>query len=213
MGGTVVVDLDRVLLSGDAAALFVRGALAESPARAVPLLLAAPLLLAGTALPHARPLAARALAGLALGRRSGVAGVAEAYRRALAGRPEALVVEAVACVRAHRAAGDRVVVATGCEQALAEGFLTAAGLAGVEVVGSVGTVRPPRVRRAMGPAKVELLVERGHRPPFAVVYSDSASDVPLFRVADRPVLVNASARDAGRVRRALGRDVETRAWR
>ncbi|MGY1774193.1 HAD family hydrolase [Blastococcus sp. SYSU D00813] len=213
MAGAVVVDLDRVLLSGDAALLFLRGALAGAPGRAVPLLAAAPLLLTGALLPWTRPLAARALTRLALGRRADVDAVAGAYRRAVAGRPEAVVADAVAGVRRHLVAGDHVVVATGCEQRLAEGFLAAAGLAGVEVVGSTGRAWPPRVRRCMGPAKVEMLAERGHRPPWRAVYSDSASDLPLFERTGRPVLVNASARDTERVRRALDRPAETCTWR
>lgn len=208
-----MVDLDRVLLSGDAATLFLRGALSAAPGRAVPVLLAAPLLLIGSALPAIRPLTARALIRLALGRRRGPAAVAGAYRRAIAGRPEAVVAEAVACVRAHQAAADVVVVATGCEQTLAEGFLAAAGLPDVEVVGSIGRGRPPSVRRAMGEGKVDRLRERGHPPPWRAAYSDSDSDLPLFRGAERPVLVNASARTTERVRRALGRPVEERAWR
>lgn len=212
MGGTVVVDLDRVLLSGDAAALFLRGAIPRAPHRAIPLLLAAPLLLAGSAPPQTRPLAARALTRLALGRRSGAAGVTDAYRRAVAGKPDAVVAQALACVRAHRAAGDLVVVATGCEQTLAEGFLAAAGLPDVEVVGSTGRGWPPRVRRAMGSGKVERLRQRGHRPPWRAVYSDSESDLPLFRDTQRPVLVNASPRAVERVQRDLGRPVEMHTW-
>ncbi|MGY1740169.1 MULTISPECIES: HAD family hydrolase [unclassified Blastococcus] len=213
MAATVVVDLDRVLLSGDAATLFLRGALAGSPGRAGPLLPAAPLLLAGSALPWTRPLAARALTRLALGRRPRVGDVAAAYRRAVVARPESVVAEAVACVRRHQAAGDVVVVATGCEQRLAEGFLAAAGLGDLEVVGSATAGRPPFVRRAMGPEKVAMLRERGHPPPWRAVYSDSDSDLPLFRGAERPVLVNASPRAAARVRAALGRPVDVLTWR
>ena len=213
MGATVVVDLDEVLLSGDAALLFVRGALADSPGRSVPLLLAAPLLLAGSALPWTRPLAARVLVRLALGRRAGRTGVASAYRRALASRPEAVVAEAVDAVRRHRADGDRVVVATGCEQTLAEGFLVAAGLPDLEVVGSTGRLWPPAVRRCMGPAKVAMLADRGHRPPWAAVYSDSASDLPLFRRTTRPVPVNGSDRDAAQLREALDGPVDRCTWR
>lgn len=209
----MVVDLDRVLLSGDAALLFLRGALAGSPGRALPLLAASPLLLAGAVLPYTRPLAARALTRLALGPGADVDAVAGAYRRAVAGRPEAVVADAVAAVRRHLAAGDDVVVATGCEQRLAEGFLAAAGLGGVEVVGSTGRAWPPRVRRCMGPAKVAMLSERGYLPPWRTAYSDSASDLPLFERAEHPVVVNASARDTDRVRRALDRPVRSCTWR
>jgi phosphatidylglycerophosphatase C len=118
---TVVFDLDKVLLGGDASTLFLRGRLRRAPGRVLPLLLASPVLLAGAALPQSRPLGARIMTRIALGGSadSDVDGVAAAYRTALAVRPEAMVADAVACVRAHQRAGDTVVVATGCEGTLA----------------------------------------------------------------------------------------------
>ncbi|MFW3170314.1 haloacid dehalogenase-like hydrolase [Geodermatophilus sp. CPCC 206100] len=215
MDPTVVVDLDKVLLGGDASTLFLAGRLRQAPLRALPLLVAAPVLLVGSALPWTRPLAARLMTRLAVGGRRvpDVEAVAGAYRAALTRRPEAAVAEAIACVRAHRAAGDRVVVATGCEETLARGFLAAVGLADVDVVGSTGTWRRPWVRRAMGEGKVRLLTERGYPPPWAAVYSDSASDLPLFAGTPRPVLVNAGERAARDVTRVLGRRPEVVRWR
>jgi phosphatidylglycerophosphatase C len=209
---TVVFDLDKVLLGGDASTLFVRGRLRQEPGRAVPLLLASPLLLAGAALPQFRPLGARLLTRIALGGSadSDVDGVAAAYRTALAVRPEAMVADAVACVRAHQRAGDTVVVATGCEETLARGFLAAVGLGDLDVVGSQATVP---VRRAMGESKVAMLTDRGHPPPWAAVYSDSPSDLPLFSGTPRPVLVNADEKAARKVERTLGRRPETVTWR
>ncbi|MGY1631638.1 haloacid dehalogenase-like hydrolase [Geodermatophilus sp. SYSU D01186] len=215
MARTVVVDLDKVLLGGDASTLFLAGRLRQAPWRAVPLLLAAPLLLVGSTLPWTRPLAARLLTRLAVGGRpaSDVAAVADAYRAAMARRPEAVVAEAVARVRAHRAAGDEVVVATGCEETMARGFLAAVDLADVDVVGSTGSLLPPRTRRAIGATKVQMLSERGHPPPWTAVYSDSPSDLPLFAGTERPVLVNADDRAARQVTRVLGRRPETVRWR
>jgi phosphatidylglycerophosphatase C len=215
MAPTVVVDLDKVLLGGDASTLFLAGRLRQAPLRVLPLLFAAPLLLVGSALPWTRPLAARLLTRLAVGGRSGtdVEAVADAYRAALTRRPEAAVAEAIACVRAHLAAGDRVVVATGCEETMARGFLAAVGLGDVDVVGSTGTLVPLRVHRAMGETKVQALTERGHPPPWAAVYSDSASDLPLFAGTPRPVLVNAGERAVRDVTRALGRRPEVVRWR
>ena len=209
---TVVFDLDKVLLGGDASTLFLRGRLRRAPGRALPLLLASPVLLAGAALPQSRPLGARLMTRIALGGSgdSDVNGVATAYRAALAVRPEAMVADAVACVRAHQRAGDTVVVATGCEETLARGFLAAIGLGDLEVIGSQATLP---VRRAMGASKVEMLTERGHPPPWAAVYSDSPSDLPLFAGTPRPVLVNADEKAARRVERTLGRRPETVTWR
>ena len=211
MAGTVVFDLDKVLLRGDATALFLRGRLRQAPRRAVPLLLAAPVLVPAALLPWLRPLAARVLTRLAVGADDDA--VADGYREALAVRPSAAVAEAIACVREHEAGGDRVVVATGCEETLARGFLAAIGLGRLDVVGSTGSVWPPRSRRAMGETKVTMLVERGFPPPWTAVYSDSASDVPLFAGTARPVLVNARARATAQLTRVLDTVPETRTWR
>lgn len=215
MTSTVVFDLDKVLLGGDASTLFLHGRLRRSPGRLLPLLLASPVLAVGAALPQLRPLAARAMTRTAIGRRAGddVEVVADAYREALTRKPEAAVAEAMACVRAHEAAGDLVVVATGCEETLARGFLAAIGLGHLDVVGSTGVLWPPRVRRAMGASKVAQLIDRGYSPPWATVYSDSPSDLPLFAGTPRPVLVNADEKVAADVGRVLGRRPETRTWR
>jgi phosphatidylglycerophosphatase C len=210
-----VFDLDKVLLGGDASTLFLHGRLRQARARTLALLLAAPLLLPGAAVPQLRPLAARVMTRLAVGGSPGsdVEDVASAYRSALQVKPEAAVADAIACVRRHQAAGDLVVVATGCEETLARGFLAAIGLGDLDVVGSTGSYRPPRVRRAMGEGKVEMLTDRGYPPPWAAVYSDAPSDIPLFAGTGRPVLVNADEKAAGKVARTLGRRPETVRWR
>jgi phosphatidylglycerophosphatase C len=209
---TVVFDLDKVLLGGDASTLFLRGRLRQAPHRALPLLLVAPVLLVAAAIPQLRPLGARLMTRIALDGSAGsdVEGVASAYRAALTRKPEAAVAEAIAAVRAHQRAGDTVVVATGCEETLARGFLAAIGLGDLDVVGSQATVP---VRRAMGESKVRMLADRGHPPPWASVYSDSASDLPMFSGTLRPVLVNADDKEARQVERTLGRRPETRTWR
>ena len=212
MQPTVVFDLDKVLLGGDASMLFLRGALRNAPGRLAPLLLAAPLLLPTAAVPWLRPLAARGMTRLAVGGLVGE-GATAAYRSAVAVRPEAAIAEAVACLRAHLAAGERVVVATGCEERMARGFLNAIGLTDIDVVGSSGSLRPFRVRRAIGEGKVSLLRERGYPPPWTAVYSDSPSDLPLFAGTPRPVLVNGDEGAAEQVTRVLGRRPEIRTWR
>jgi phosphatidylglycerophosphatase C len=212
---TVVFDLDKVLLGGDASTLFLSGRLRQAPRRALPLLLAAPLLMPGSAVSRTRPLAARLMTRIAVGgsSQSDVQAVADAYGAALARKPEAAVADAIACVRRHQADGDRVVVATGCEETLARGFLTAIGLGDLDVVGSTGVLWPPRVRWAMGESKVAMLTERGYPPPWTAVYSDSPSDLPLFAGASRPVLVNGDEKAAKKIERTLGRRPETVTWR
>jgi phosphatidylglycerophosphatase C len=215
MASTVVFDLDKVLLGGDASTLFLHGRLRQAPGRLLPLLLAAPLLVVGSLIPQVRPLAARVMTRLAVGGQpdSDVEAVAAAYREALGRKPEAAVADAIACVHEHQRHGEVVVVATGCEETLARGFLAAIGLGDLDVVGSTGRLWPPGVARAMGEAKVAMLTERGYPPPWAAAYSDSASDLPLFAGTPRPVLVNGGERTARQVERTLGGRPETRTWR
>jgi phosphatidylglycerophosphatase C len=215
MASTVVFDLDKVLLGGDASSLFLHGRLRQAPRRLLPLLLAAPLLVPGALIPQLRPLSARLMTRIAVGgrRESDVDAVASAFGEALSRKPEAAVGEAIACVRAHQRDGDVVVVATGCEEVLARGFLAAVGLGDLDVIGSTGSLWPPRVRRAMGESKVAMLTVRGYPPPWSAAYSDSPSDLPLFAGTPRPVLVNADEQAAQDVARTLGRRPETRDWR
>jgi phosphatidylglycerophosphatase C len=169
-----------------------------------------PLLALLAASSRLRPLGARLMTRIAVGRADDdVQAVAAAYREALTRKPEAAVAEAIAAVRAHQKGGDLVVVATGCEETLARGFLSAIGLGDLDVVGSCAV--PPR--HALGEAKVNMLTDRGYPPPWAAAYSDSASDLPLFAGTPRPVLVNADEKAAKRVERTLGRRPETITWR
>jgi phosphatidylglycerophosphatase C len=215
MASTVVFDLDKVLLGGDASSLFLHGRLRQAPRRLLLLLLAAPLLVPGALIPQLRPLSARLMTRIAIGgrRESDVEAVASAFGEAVSCKPEAAVGEAIACVRAHQRDGDVVVVATGCEEVLARGFLAAVGLGDLDVIGSTGSLWPPRVRRAMGESKVARLIDRGYPPPWSAAYSDSPSDLPLFAGTPRPVLVNADEQAAQDVARTLGRRPETRDWR
>lgn len=215
MTGTVVFDLDKVLLGGDASTLFLQGRFRQAPGRTLALVLAAPLLLPGSVVPQLRPLAARVMTRLAVGGSpdTDVDDVAAAYRCALQVKPEAAIADAIACLRRHEAAGERVVIATGCEETMARGYLAAIGLGHLDVIGSTGSYRPPRIRRAMGEGKVEMLTDRGYPPPWTAVYSDAASDLPLFAGTGRPVLVNADEKAAQRVARSLGRPPETVTWR
>ena len=195
MGATVVFDLDKVLLGGDASTLFLHGRLRQAPKRLFPLLLAMPLLAILAASSRLRPLGARLMTRIAIGGR-GEDDVRD-------------VADAIAAVRAHQERGDLVVVATGCEETLARGFLAAIGLGGLDTVGSRAV--PPR--HALGESKVSMLTERGYPPPWAAVYSDSASDLPLFSGTPRPVLVNAGEKAAKKLERTLGRRPETKTWR
>jgi phosphatidylglycerophosphatase C len=212
---TVVFDLDKVLLGGDASTLFLRGRFRQHRGRTLALLLAAPVLLPGALVPYLRPITARLMTRLAVGGspETDVDDVADAYRTALQIQPEAAIADAIARVRRHREAGERVVIATGCEETLARGYLAAIGLGDLDVVGSTGSLWPPRVRRAMGEGKVEMLTARGYPPPWTAVYSDAPTDLPLFAGTPRPVLVNGDDKAAAQITRTLGRPPERVTWR
>jgi phosphatidylglycerophosphatase C len=207
---TVVFDLDKVLSHGNTTALLLRAHLRRRPAGVLRLLGAAPFLVPAFLVPALRPLAEVVSTRLTVG---GDAAVLAGYRHALARTPEAAVAEALGCLRAHVAVGDRVVVATASEESLARGFLAALGYPDADVVGATARLWPPRVRRAKGEAKVARLAERGFPPPWGTVYSDSSDDIPLFAGTPRPVLVNPTERGLRAVARALGRRPETAAWR
>jgi phosphatidylglycerophosphatase C len=206
---TVVFDLDKVLLNGNTTALLLGAHLRRHPRGLLRVLAASPVLVPSFLISVLRPLAELVVSRLTAGRDPAVL---DGYRHAVARRPQAAVADALSCLREHVSRGDRVVVATASEESLARGFLAAVGYADVDVVGSTVHRWPPRVRRAKGEAKVAQLVERGFPPPWTAVYSDSASDLPLFAGTPRPVLVNAPERVVRTVARALGRRPETADW-
>jgi phosphatidylglycerophosphatase C len=66
----------------------------------------------------------------------------------------------------------------------------------------------------VGARKVEMLTAAGIAPPWSVVYTDSASDLPLLRLAKRRCIVNASRSALRRFKRELGPEtLELLHWR
>ena len=104
-----------------------------------------------------------------------------------------LLPAALEVLQAHRAAGDRVVVATGAPPELARAILDFVAHADLPVV---GTAVGPRLggitatRHCHHEMKMTMLREAGFSAPVAVAYSDSSADLPLLRAAARPVVVN-----------------------
>src|SRR5215212_8787881 len=94
MTSTVVFDLDKVLLGGDASTLFLRGRLRQRTRSALPLLLTSPLLLVAAAVPQLRALGALVMIRVATGGRD-VESVAAAFRSVLTVKPEAAVADAI----------------------------------------------------------------------------------------------------------------------
>lgn len=128
--------------------------------------------------------------------------------RALAG---AWFAPAVARLRAHRAAGDEVLLLSGTPDFVARAIareLGASGWLGTWLAVQAGrfTTAPP-VRHPFGAAKLELARElcraRGLALADVAAYGDSAHDLPLLAAVGRPVAVrpdDALARAARRHR-------------
>ena len=107
---------------------------------------------------------------------------------------------------AHRAAGDRVVVATGAPPELARAILSFVAHEDVPVV---GTLVGPRLggivatRHCHHEMKMTMLREAGFAQPVERAYSDSSADLPLLRAAREPVVVNPKLRRIPLFRRLL----------
>lgn len=217
-GGTrlVVFDFDGVLVAGDSMASLLKRLIVERWwKRALALAVfpvAMPLLVNKRFLPLGagvfRRIAFLGLGGAELRERL------EAFGRELATDPRKAKPRAVAALRAHLAAGDRVIVASGSEEKIVHGVLAALGLPGVQVIASQIELEPElRIRRhCYGAAKCVALGEAGFEG-WDVAYSDSLADLPLLRAATRPVLVDAKPKMFEEAARLLGRTPETVDWR
>lgn len=210
--GTVIFDLDGVLLRGDAFGLFLRRvafAGARLPLAVVVLVLLAPMFV----IPACRIRAARWMSRIGLWGRNADRLRAELGRFGadLGAEPGRVIAPGLRTIRAHLAAGDRVVVATACEHTLARAVLDAIGLAEVELVAS--HIRGPKlIVHNHGPTKLVQLAAHEVTPPWRMAYSDSLSDLPILAAAEQAVLVNANAGQVARARRLLGTRLTTVTW-
>lgn len=215
-GGRIVLfDFDGVLSHGDAFALFVRERYRRSLWRTPLAVLALPWLLAllvvRRRLPR-RTLVHIALLGLD---ERGYRAAAEQFADHLARRPRQFLRDGLLALRRHQAAGDRVVVVTGCEHLLVSRLLDQLGLSAIEIVAS--RLRPGwlgmRVQQHnLGARKVQGLRVLGLEA-WDLAYTDSDHDVPMLRPAREAVLVNASPAQCKKVERALGRTATRVEWR
>jgi len=99
---------------------------------------------------------------------------------------------ALEVLRKHRAAGDRVVIATGAPPELARAILAFVAHEDVPVIGTAVGPRYGAVvatRHCHNEEKVRMLRERGYGD-INVAYSDSSADMPLLLAARSPVVVN-----------------------
>ena len=210
---TVLFDFDGVLIRGDSFTSFVKNRLGNSASRfalAVPMM--AFLLMKPTRRFAARNCVRVALLGLDA---KTYEAAVDLFAGQLHARDGHVIAQGVTRARQHMAAGDRVVVVTGCEQRLARRLLDRMNLREVELIASrLGDARfglRPEMHN-YGMEKVRQLELAGIAPRWQRAYSDSLADVPMLTQADEPILVNASEHLLARVTRALGREVQTENW-
>ena len=210
---TVLFDFDGVLIRGDSFSSFVKARLGGSASRfalAVPMM--AFLLMKPTRRFAARHCVRVALLGL--DKKTYEAAI-DLFAEQLHARDGHVIAQGVTRARQHMAAGDRVIVVTGCEQRLARKLLDRMNLREVELVASrLGSARfglRPEMHN-YGAEKVRQLEAIGIVPRWQRAYSDSIADLPMLMQAEEPVLVNASETLRVRVTRALGREVGIETW-
>jgi phosphatidylglycerophosphatase C len=207
---TVIFDLDRTLISCDSFAGCLNGLLLRDWWRVAGVLVASPLLLPLWATETTRPLALwgllwSATVGL---KREEFATLLSRHGEWLASEAESVVHrDGLRALKAHQQSGDRVVMVTGSSGDLARAFCAALGLEDVRVVGSTFRARAGGwvlEDHCTGAHKVALLAAAEVTPPWAIVYTDSASDLPLLRLAARRCVVNPRPQSLRVLNRALG---------
>ncbi|MFD7136706.1 haloacid dehalogenase-like hydrolase [Streptomyces sp. NPDC059894] len=208
-----IFDLDGVLTREDTMGFLVSTRLAARPHLYAAVL--APFLLSLAAPPDGalRPAVNRAIVSLALRgmTRGAYETLAVTTGRSMADRTA--VGQAVARCRLARLQGPTV-VATASEETLARAFLDGVGLHGVPLVASrlhFAPRGPGLAAHNVGEAKVAAVRDLGFRPEDAVLYTDSASDAPLARIADRTVTVNAGRRSVRRLT-SVARRISHERW-
>ncbi|PXV59589.1 phosphatidylglycerophosphatase C [Dyella jiangningensis] len=211
---TVLFDFDGVLIHGDAFYLFMRERYRRSWLRKLGALCALPWMLVVS--PFSRRLAERALVhvGLIGLNEHRYRSTAEAFGASLVRRPRQFCRDGLNALRRHQAAGDRVIVVTGCEQVLVSHILAQLGLGGIEVLASQLYPGPLGMRvklHNVGRRKPAQLAAFGVRE-WHVAYSDSLADAPMLKPAAEAVLVNGTPKLCKKLEKALGRTITRVDW-
>lgn len=214
----VVFDFDHTLYDGDSGGHLVAWLIRRHPLRKLAALLAAPLLLPMIAwLPTRR----RGISGflwigtIGLHRRRDFDALIDEYVQADAKRIRArLLPAALEALHQHRARGDRVVIATGAPPELARAILDFVAHQDLPVIGSLG--KPflgglITAKHCHAQNKVRMIWDAGY-DQVAVAYSDSRADLPLLKIAKRPVVVNPKAGAVAAFRRLLPAETPILNW-
>jgi phosphatidylglycerophosphatase C len=210
----VLFDFDGVLIRGDTFAMFMRDRYARVRWRKGLVLVLGPWFL--LTLPFSRRRVLRSLVHLGLLglNEARYRDLARAFAVALVRQPGHFYREGLSALRRHQAAGDRIVIVTGCEESLVRGLLAELGVSDVEVLASRLRANRFGMRSEwhnVGRRKVELLARHGIEA-WQVAYSDSSQDLPMLALAAEAVLVNATPKLCKRVEKALGRSVTRVEW-
>jgi len=192
----VVFDFDHTLYDGDSGGHLVLWLLKRSWLRRIGAILAAPLLLPLVAFLPTRRFGISGflwIGTLGLHDRTALDALIDRYVAHDEQRIRArLLPKALAVLQAHRAAGDRVLVATGAPPELARAILDFVAHKDLPVIGSLsrpfvgGLVTREHCHHEN---KMRMVRAAGHGP-IEVAYSDSAADLPLLLAARKPVVVN-----------------------
>ena len=215
----VVFDFDLTLTRWDTADRFFRWLLRRDPWRLALVLASLPVLGPLLLVRFTRKWPIRFAVWVAtLGRTPEVlAGLAEEHIRSLPmGHASVFLPAGVEQLQVHVAQGDKVVIATGCVEALAQTLLRHAGLSHVPLVAS--SLRPflgglVRNQHCFGPNKVPMLSARGFTPPWAVSYTDHHADIPVLQLSSECYLISPTAKCLARIEQALSIKATILAWR
>jgi phosphatidylglycerophosphatase C len=139
----------------------------------------------------------------------------DSFARTYARRPGVFLRDAVATLRRHVDAGDRVVIVSGNDLQLVQAILDEVNLCGHEVVASQtrgGLFGVHFTRHNVEAVKVRTLDKAGIPRPWAVAYSDSLSDLPMLGTAETARLINPTPKMEKKAGRVLGDKLEVLHW-
>ena len=213
----VLFDFDGVLFQGDSFRMFITERYARMPLRKLLAFANLPWML--VVWPISWRAVVRSLVHIGLlgvGERR-YAAEAQAFAAALVRRPRQFYRDGLQVLRRHQAAGDRVIVVTGCERTVARGILDQLGLEGLEGLELLASEFKPgpfgmRVKfHNVGRRKLERLAAHGVKE-WQLAYSDSLADIPMLKGAGEAVLVNGTPKVCKRLEKVLGRSVTRVEW-
>lgn len=210
----VLFDFDGVLVRGDTFAMFMRDHYARARWRKGLVLLLSPWFLLVLPFSHRRVLRSIVHLGLLGLNEARYRKLAQAFATTLVRQPGHFCREGLTVLRRHQAAGDRIVIVTGCEESLARSVLAELGVTDVEVLASrlrSGRLGMRSEWHNIGRRKVEMLARHGIEACH-VAYSDSNQDLPMLALAAEAVLVNSTPKLCKRVEKALARSITRAQW-